>query len=311
MITATSFAPATVANVAVGFDVLGFALDARGDRVTATRLGDDGPAVAIGTASGVAEVPLDPARNTAAVAAMAMLASLDLPWRIRLDLDKGIPLGSGLGGSAASAVGAVVALNALLPAPLPPRALLPFALAGEAAASGTPHADNVAPCLCGGLQAVLPDEHGGPPSSVAVPLPAGIHCALAVPRLRIDTRQSRQALAETVPLRRFVQQTAHLACFVAACASGDLALLGRCLRDVVIEPQRSAAIPGFSAMQAAALAAGALGCSIAGSGPALFAWTEGAPRAEAVLAAMRTAAPAPLQDAFTARVGAAGARVEP
>lgn len=287
--SATAHAPATVANVAVGFDVLGFALRGPGDRVTVTRVDAGGEPVAIesivadGTNGADAELPLDAQRNTASVALLAMVRDQHLRCGFRVRIVKGIPLGSGMGGSAASAVGAVVAANALLGEPLPRARLFDYALAGEAAASGARHPDNVAPCLFGGLVATLP---GDPPHNVAVPVPAS-WCAVVVrPRHRVDTRAARAVLAPTVSLAAHSAQTAYLAGFMAACLRGDFELLSRSLRDTLIEPQRRHLIPGFAAVQGAALAAGAAGCSIAGSGPSMFAWTANSESAAAVRDAM-------------------------
>jgi len=219
--TASAFAPATVANVAVGFDVLGFALEGIGDAVTVTRTprAGAGPAVRVEAVEGEAvapgTVPMDPDRNTAAVTLAAMVEALELPHGFAVTVRKGIPLSSGMGGSAASAVGAAVAANALLAMPLSRERLLAFALAGEAAASGAPHGDNVVPCLYGGLTAVVPggaDRAGSPgtaepaPRVVPLPVPPGVSCVVVRPHLELDTRRARAALAATVPLPRFVEQ---------------------------------------------------------------------------------------------------------
>ncbi len=313
---AAAFAPATVANVAVGFDLLGFALAAPGDRVAVTRL--EGPApvavsavTAADTVTGAEAdaVPLQPDANTAAVALTAMIEGLGLPFGFSVAVEKGIPLGSGLGGSAASAVGAVVAAAALLDPVPPPERLLPFALAGEAAASGAPHPDNAAPCLFGGLVLALP---GDPPRAVRVPVPAGLVCVTARPHRRLDTREARAALAETVPLAGHVAQSGRLARLLAACYTGDFDLLRGALEDVLIEPQRAALVPGFDRAQRAALEAGAIGCSLSGSGPSVFAWTEGPDAARRVEAALRGAFAASGSEVstWTGPVGAPGARVE-
>ena len=337
---ATAFAPATVANVAVGFDVLGFALEGIGDAVTVTRTpwAGAGPAVRVESVEGDAiapgSVPLDPDRNTSAVALAAMVDSLGLRHGFSVAIRKGIPLSSGMGGSAASAVGAVVAANALLDTALSRDRLLAFALAGEAAASGAPHADNVVPCLYGGLTAVVPGAAAGSAGPavgsvlpftgaapgagdgsalrvVPLPVPPGVSAVVVRPHLELDTRRARAALAETVPLERFVEQSALLAGFVAACFSGDLGLVACTLRDVVVEPQRAALVPGFPETRDAALAAGALGCSLSGSGPSVFAWVASAAAAEAVKSAVRSAFAARgiESDAWVSAVGAPGARV--
>jgi homoserine kinase len=281
--SATAFAPATVGNAAVGFDILGFALEGVGDRVTVERTA--GPTVSIESVSGVAgcgTIPLDPARNTATVGLLEMVRELRLRSGFRVRIEKGIPLGSGMGGSAASAVGGVVAANALLEERLPDDQLLRYALLGEQAASGSAHADNAAPCLYGGL--VLDLGSGG---VVRLPVPPGIRCVLVHPHLKLETREMRGVLRPEVPLEAFVRQGALLAGFISGCYEGDLARIGRCLADVVIEPQRERFIPGFLDAKRAALEAGALGFSISGSGPSVFAWAAGEEPARDIQTAIR------------------------
>lgn len=284
---ATAFAPATVANVAVGFDILGFAVEAAGDRVRVTTTPE--PSVrlrevtdAAGAPFG-AGIPLDPARNTATVGLLALLEEQKPGFGFEVSVAKGIALGSGMGGSAASAVASLVAANALLPRPLDAEALLPYALLGEQAASGAIHPDNVAPCLLGGLTLVTslsPFRH------VRLPVPREILTVLAHPHVRVDTRAARRMLREDVPLADFVRQTASLAGFVAGCYTGDIGLIGESLRDHVVEPQRAPLIPAFGEVKAAALAAGAIGASISGSGPTVFAWATSPESAERVRRSM-------------------------
>lgn len=279
--SATAFAPATVANVAVGFDILGFAVEASGDRVTVTKTRE--PFVAVGEitdASGApfgAEIPLDPARNTAAVGLKALIEELNLDFGFRVSIVKGIALGSGLGGSAASAVGSLVAANALLERPLSNDELMPYALLGEQAASGSIHPDNVTPCLFGGLTLVTSLS---PFRCVRLPVPKKILTVLVHPHVRVDTRGARGLLRREVPLADLIKQTASLAGFVAGCYTGDLELIGESLRDHVVEPQRATLIPAFAEVKAAALEAGALGASISGSGPTVFAWVASPDTAE-------------------------------
>ncbi len=299
----TCFAPATVANVAVGFDVLGFSFDTLGDHVEVERTETSG--VFLESVTGVADCPADGTQNTATVALASMVTALDLPFGFRIRLTKGIPLGSGMGGSAASAVGAVVAANALLDEPRALAELYDWALDGEAVASGARHADNVAPCLYGGLVAALPDTH-----VVSIPVPEGLVCVLARPDIRLDTKAQRGVLANQVPLGQYVEQSARLAAFVSACFSGDLDLLRTSMRDVIVEPQRAPAIPELHAVRQAVQGAGALACAIAGSGPSIFAWAEERD-AEAVRAAASAAYAAAglAHDVWVARVGGPGAHV--
>jgi homoserine kinase len=279
---ATAFAPASVGNVAIGFDILGFAIDTLGDRVTVTRR--EAPGVEIAAVRGVAEtVPLEARDNTAGRALLALQDAVRPRFGFRVEIDKGIPLGSGLGGSAASAVGAVVAANALLPQPLSRLELLQFALAGEALASGARHADNIAPCLFGGLALTVGIDH---PRVKQIPVPAAIRAVIVHPHMFLATAKARAILKLSVELSDFVWQTANLAGFISGCYTDDLDMIRASFQDVVIEPQRAALIPGFNEVRRGAMEAGALGCSISGAGPSMFAWTLEA-TAPAVLAAMR------------------------
>lgn len=282
--SATAFAPASVGNVAIGFDILGFSVDALGDRVTARRTSTRGATIAsIGGV--VADLPLEPARNTAGRALLALLEARPQAFGIEITIDKGIPLGSGLGGSAASAVGAVVAANALLDQPCTPIELLKFAMQGEAVASGSLHVDNIAPSLFGGLVLTVGIDH---PRVKQIPVPAGVRAVIVHPHLSLSTKEARAILRRSVDLSDFVWQTANLAGFISGCYTNDLDLIRESLEDVVIEPQRQALIPGFAGVRQAALAAGALGCSISGAGPTLFAWSPTS-TAEPVREAMCTA----------------------
>ncbi|MBK6598249.1 MAG: homoserine kinase [Proteobacteria bacterium] len=274
---ATAFAPASVGNVAIGFDILGFSVDALGDRATVIR--SDSPGVVISRATGVvSDIPREPEKNTAGRALMAMLEDLDPGFGIELHLDKGIPLGSGLGGSAASAVAAVVAANALLSEPLSKIELLKFAMQGEAVSSGSLHVDNIAPSLFGGLVLTVGIDQ---PRVKQVPVPAGIRAVLAHPHMFMSTRDARGILKGSVEMSDFVWQTANLAGFISGCYTDDLDMIRASFEDVVIQPQRQQLIPGFDSVRNAALAAGALGCSISGAGPTVFAWSLEA-EAEAV-----------------------------
>lgn len=278
---ATAFAPASVGNVAIGFDILGFSFDALGDRATVSRT--EAPGVHIRAIEGVAaELPREPERNTAGRALLAMREALGLRDGFDLRLEKGIPLSSGLGGSAASAVAAVVAANALLPETCAPLELLKFAMHGEAVASGSVHVDNIAPSLYGGLVLTVGIEQ---PRVKQIPVPESIRAVVVHPHMFLSTRQARAILKHSVQMADFVWQTANLAGFISGCYTADLDMLRESFEDVVIEPQRAALIPGFADVRRAALSAGALGCSISGAGPTVFAWCL-APQASAVRDAM-------------------------
>ena len=269
-VTATAFAPASVGNVAVGFDILGHSVAALGDRVRVTRRTDRG--VVIRSITGVvADLPLVAEKNTAGMAALALSRELDLPYGFELDIEKGIPLGSGLGGSAASAVAAVVAAAAASGESLDRTRLLKFAMQGEAVASGSVHVDNIAPSLYGGLVLTVGIDN---PHVKQVPVPEAVRCVLVRPHMVLATREARAILGKTVELSDVIWQQANLAGFLAGCYTSDLPLIRESLLDVVIEPQRQVLIPGFVAVKQAALRAGALGCSISGAGPTVFAWAE-------------------------------------
>jgi homoserine kinase len=265
-----------VGNVGVGFDILGHSLAGAGDRATVRCIAE--PLVRISAIRGVAmDLPHEAERNTAGVALIALREHLALPYGFELELDKGIALGSGMGGSAASCVAALVAANALLEAPLPREALYPFALAGEAVASGGLHGDNVGPMLLGGL--VLATRN----HLVPVPVPTEWHCVLVHPDAILETRRAREALKGDYALSEFVDQSANLALVLAGCFRGDADLVRAGLKDVLVEPRRAPLIAGFHAVKEAALAAGAMGSSISGAGPSVFAWFDS--RAGAELAA--------------------------
>jgi homoserine kinase len=267
---AIAFAPASVGNVAVGFDVLGHSMSAVGDRVRARRTPERG--VRIRRIEGVVhDLPLDPARNTAGVAVEALLEIAPVDCGFELTIEKGIPLGSGLGGSAASAVAAVVAVNALLREPLDQLSLLKCAMRGEKVASGALHVDNVAPSLYGGLVLTVGIDD---PHVTRIPVPEGVRAVLVHPHIELPTRKSREVLNRMVPLSDVVWQQANLAGFLGGCFTRDLHLIRVSLEDVVIEPQRRGLIPGFQAVKSAAIDNGALGCSISGAGPSMFAWAE-------------------------------------
>jgi len=266
----TAFAPASVGNVAVGFDVLGHSFQAIGDRVTARRI--DAPEVRIARIHGTtADLPLEPEKNTAGMAVLSMVRDLKLDFGIELTIEKGIPLGSGLGGSAASAVAGVVAANALLAKPLTKLELLKFAMKGEEVASGAVHVDNIAPSLFGGLVLTVGVDN---PNVKQIPVPQDVRCVLVHPHMTLSTRAAREILNRSIDLSNVIWQSAHLAGFLTGCFTNDIRLIRESLEDVIIEPQRKVLIPGFQAVKDGAMKNGALGCSISGAGPTVFAWCE-------------------------------------
>jgi homoserine kinase len=281
---ATAFAPASVGNIGVGFDLLGHSLAGPGDRATVTRI--DAPEVRIvaidGEVEGAAQLPREAADNTAGRALLELRERHGLAHGFELRLHKGIALGSGLGGSAASCVAALVAANAVLDAPLGRDALYRLALLGESVASGSLHGDNVAPMLYGGVVLATGTQ--------AIPLQApDLWCAAVHPHFVLETRRARAALAEPYLLAQFVRQSEHLALFLTGLARGDRTLIAQGLRDVLVEPRRAALIPGFAQVQAAAMAHDALGASISGAGPTVFGWFDTQAQARRAAQAMQVA----------------------
>ncbi len=267
----TAFAPASIGNVAVGYDILGLAIAGAGDRVAARRTEGDG--ITVREVRGLdgeihPNLSVDPDHNTASIAARALWQEKGDASGVELIIRKGVPLQSGMGSSAASAVAAVVAVNALLDEPLQQPKLLPYALEGERYASGELHADNVAPSLMGGLifcpTPLLPDTW-------SLPTPEGVSSVLIHPEMQVNTAEQRRNLARGVTLDQWREQQSYLAGFIAACEQNDVELLRRCLRDVIIEPQRKSLVPCFDAVKEAALKSNVLGCSLSGSGPGIFA----------------------------------------
>jgi homoserine kinase len=281
--SATAFAPATVSNVAVGFDLLGFSIDGVGDRATVTRTQSKGQ-VEIEEIVGLKGLPTDPRANTATAGLIELMKGR--PFGLKVRIEKGIPLGSGMGGSAASAVAAAFAANSLLESPLGHEELLKYILIGEAVASGSKHGDNVTPCLVGGLVMVTSVE---PPRFVRIPAPGRLWAAVVHPPIEVKTKAARAILKPEIPLKTHVAQAAKLGGFLAGCFTDDVSLIADSLVDLVIEPQRAQLIRGFAEVKKSALAAGALGCSISGAGPAVFALADGKERALAVAEAMKAA----------------------
>lgn len=279
---ASAFSPASVGNVGVGFDILGHVIEGVGDTVTVRRI--EATEVHItGIHGATVDLPLDAPGNTAGAALISLREALALPFGFEVEIGKGIPLGSGMGGSAASCVAALVAANALLDAPLTREQLYPHALVGEAVASGGKHGDNLGPMLLGGLVLSTADR------LVRVPVPDHWHSVLVHPEAILETRRARAALQGAYELKEFVAQSANLALVLAGCHAGDAGLVREGLRDVLVEPRRAPLIAGFGAAKQAALDANAMGASISGAGPSVFAWFETADAAQAAAAEVRAA----------------------
>lgn len=303
-----AYAPGSVSNVACGFDVLGFALDEPGDIVIAAQ--KDGPGVTIAAIEGDGgRLPTDPDRNTAGAAVQALLRRLETTRGVSLTIQKGLPLASGIGSSGASAVAAVVAVNELLGRPATLDLLLACAMAGEQAGCGASHPDNVAPSLYGGF---ILARSANPPDIVRLPVPDGLACAVLHPHVEVQTGAARALLGDQVNLRDAVRQWGNLGALVASLFNGDQALLSRSLEDVIAEPKRASLVPGFFAVKAAAQAAGALGCSLSGSGPSVFALASSLDVARQAGDAMQRAFNAESgvgADVWVSLVGRQGARV--
>ncbi len=267
----TAFAPASIGNVGVGFDMLGLAMSGAGDRVSARRTDSDSVTVAeVRGLDGEIHPYLstNAKENTASIAAQALWDAHGGEGGIELKVYKGVPLQSGMGSSAASAVAATVAVNALLDSPLALEELLLFALEGEKYASGGMHTDNVAPSLFGGLilspEVLLPEI-------IRLPTPKGVSVVLLHPDLQVNTAHARRLLPKSISMKLWLDQQGLLAGFIHACASDDIELIGKTLRDVVIEPHRKGNVVCFEEVVTAAYKAGALGSTLAGSGPSIFA----------------------------------------
>jgi homoserine kinase len=276
------YAPATVANVACGFDILGFAINDPGDEVILRKRKETGIAITkiIGDNG---ELPLDPKKNTAGVALQAFLNHINSDQGIEIELYKKMPLGSGLGSSAASAVASVFAANILFGNPLTRKELLPFALEGEKTACGVAHADNAAPALLGGF-VIIRSYH--PLDVIKISFPGNLYCTIIHPGIEIRTEDARKILKKEILFKDAITQWGNIAGLIAGLMKPDYDLIRRSMQDVIIEPVRSILIPGFQEIKDAAIKAGALGCSISGSGPSIFALSTSKNIADTVGTAM-------------------------
>jgi homoserine kinase len=276
------FAPGSVGNLGPGLDVLGLAIGGAGDEVLAMR---GGPAGVHIDDPGHPSLPTDPAAHSSGIAAGEVLRAAGATFGLRLAVRKGLPLAGGQGGSASSAVAGALAANLLLDTPLSNEVLLQAALEAEAVVAGR-HADNIAPILLGGL-VLIRSMH--PMDLVKLPVPARLQVVLACPDRAMTTREGRAVLPSQVTRDVALHQAAQVGAIVAAACSGDLALLGRAIDDRIAEPARGPLLQGFAEAKRAALGAGALGCSISGSGPTTFALADSRLLAERIAAAMTAA----------------------
>ena len=264
------FAPATIANISCGFDVMGCCLDAIGDTMILKKTKEQG--IQISKIHGE-DLPMEPEKNVAGVALMALLAALDEQpdFGFDIEIDKKIKPGSGIGSSAASAAGTVFAANELLGRPFSNHELIPFAAEGERAACGSPIADNVAPALLGGFSLVKSTD---PIKIVELPSIEGLYATIIHPQIEIKTSISRDILPQNVSLKNAVKQWANVGAFVHALHINDHALFADSLKDYIVEPHRSKLIPKFDEVISSAIKAGALGGGISGSGPSIFTFSK-------------------------------------
>lgn len=265
------FASASVANVTCGFDVLGFAVSAPGDELI-LRKNNSGKLKIISIEGDDGQLPYDNEKNTATVVISGILEHLKISQGFDVRLNKKMPLGSGLGSSAASSVAGAFAVNEILGRPLTREALLPFAMEGERVACGSAHADNVGPSLLGGFVLIRSYD---PLDVVKLPVLPGLFATVVHPQIEIKTKDARGILKKEITLKDAIRQWGNVGGFIAALYSGNFELLGRSMVDHIVEPIRSILIPGYEQVKRQAMEAGALGCGISGSGPSLFALSKG------------------------------------
>ncbi|PLW89104.1 homoserine kinase [Mucilaginibacter sp.] len=265
------FAPATVANVVCGFDVLGFAVNEPGDEVVMRRTNKPGITISKITGDG-GRLPMDPAKNTVSVSVEHYLKNIDrLDVGVDIELHKKMPIGSGLGSSSASTVAGLYAIKTLLGDNADPSKLLPFAMKGEELACGHGHADNVAPALFGGFVLIRSYE---PLDVVRLPHPKDLWCAIVFPDVDVPTREARQIIRNKINMKDAVTQWGNIAGLVSGLFMQDIDLIGRSMQDVLVEPVRSMLIPDFYEMRKMAMDLGAVSFGISGSGPSVFAFTR-------------------------------------
>lgn len=274
------FSPATIANLSCGFDVLGACLDGIGDEMIFRKSTQKGLRITKITG---ADLPYEPEKNVAGVAGLALLNQVEIEFGIEMEIHKKIKAGSGIGSSSASAAGAVVGINELLGNPFSKQELIAFAMEGEFLASGSYHADNVAPAILGGFTLV---KGYSPLEVIKMPSPKELYATIIHPQIEVKTAAARSILPKEIALKTAVTQWGNLGGFICGLYTEDYDLIGRSIVDVVAEPYRKSLIPSFEKVKQAALEAGALGFGISGSGPSLFALSRGEATAKKVAAGM-------------------------
>jgi len=268
----TAFAPASVANVGCGFDIMGFSVEGVGDKVTISLQKDNNSDVILTGPYGHL-TPGERTKNTAGVAVNAYLQAIGKSHiNLQILLEKNMPLGSGMGSSAASSAAAVYAVNQLFGCPLSTIDLIPFAMEGERVACGSAHADNVAPALLGGFTLI---RSYSPLDIISVKCPDELYAAIVHPHIELNTSDSRRVLKNEVSVENAIIQSANTAGFMVALFQSDYELLKRSMSDLLAEPKRIQLIPGFEAIRNTVMEAGAIGCGISGSGPSVFALCRG------------------------------------
>jgi homoserine kinase len=274
------FCPATIANLSCGFDVLGVALDTIGDEMIVRK--SDTPGITITKITGQ-DLPKETHKNVAGVAAVALLEKTDYTGGIEIEIHKKIKPGSGIGSSAASSAGAVWGINELLNRPFTKQELVYFAMQGEKLASAVAHADNVAPAIYGGFTLV---RSYTPLDIIELPAPNELYATIIHPQIEIKTADSRKIIKSRITLENGIKQWANLGGLVAGLFKEDYDLIGKSIEDKIIEPIRSILIPAFDEVKQKSLKAGALGCGISGSGPSIFALSQGLKKAQSVAETM-------------------------
>lgn len=275
------FCPATIANLYCGFDVMGLCLDGVGDEMIIRKSSVKG--IRITKIEG-ADLPLETEKNVAGVAGLALLNELQLDYGFEIEIYKKIKAGSGIGSSSASAAGAVFGINELVGSPFSRKDLVQFAMQGEVLASGSAHADNVAPALCGGFTIV---RSSNPLDIIRIESPSELYGTVIHPQIELKTSEMRAVLQPMVSLKSAITQWGNVAGLVAGLYTSDYNLIGRSLHDDIVEPLRGKFIPHFDQVKQAALDHGALGSGISGSGPSIFALSKGIDNARKVAEAMR------------------------
>ena len=258
------FCPATIANISCGFDVLGLCLETVGDEMIIRK--SDVKGIKITKIVGE-ELPLETSKNVAGVAALALLDAIDYKFGFEIEIYKNIKPGSGIGSSAASAAGAVFGINELLGKPFTRKELVEFAMKGEAIASGSEHADNVAPAILGGITLV---RSSAPLDIIKIESPSELYATVIHPQIELKTSEMRAVLQPMIPLKSAILQWGNLGGLIAGFYTSDYELIGRSLHDEIVEPLRGPFIPKFDVIKKTALENGALGSGISGSGPSIF-----------------------------------------